>query len=114
MARKVMQFRYYGPGNLNNCPSRLSKLQLTRGTAFNSYRPIKQLGIQAPPGTQFTLNNSLQPIIVGHTGIYELELDDMVEIFQLSFSGKSIDYIDTSSGAYLIIDMIYGEKEEQA
>lgn len=114
MARKVMQFRYYSSKNENNCPAGLSKLQLSKGIAFNNYRPIKQLGIQTIPGTQFTLNNSLQPITVGHTGIYELELDDKVEIFQLSFSTRSLDYIDASPGAYLIIDMIYGEKEEQA
>jgi hypothetical protein len=36
--------------------------------------PIVQLGIQSVPGTKFYLNGSNNPIIIGNTGIYELDL----------------------------------------
>lgn len=124
MAKNIVQFRFYGQGDVKNYPNGLSVSNLTQGTCFNSYMPIKQLGIQAPPGTKFYLNNSKYPIIVGATGIYELDLDANVEINSLKFSIDSINKIgknnridnNTNSGiktnnylefASLIVDILY-------
>ena len=86
--RNVVQIRYFGDNNtyLNNDdktvkyrqidenqPNSLSSLDLSSGTAFVDYMPIVQLGIQALPGTKFNLNTNLDPIIVGASGMYELD-----------------------------------------
>jgi hypothetical protein len=42
---------------------------------FAGYGNITQMGIQAPRGTTFYLNNaSNYPIVIGDTGIYEIDL----------------------------------------
>jgi len=54
------------------------------GTALNIYNDIvsqfkkgnfSKLGIQAPAGTKFYINSSTSPIMIGRTGIYELDED---------------------------------------
>ena len=74
--------------------------------------PILQLGIQALPGTKFYLNGSNNPIIIGNTGIYELDLQGLTEISSLSFEANSISLINGNANAYLIVDMIYDEDGE--
>ena len=108
MAKQIMQFRYYGENNTQNYPSGISMQKLTTGKAFQTYVPITQLGIQALPGTKFHLNNGTTPIIIGSTGIYELDLEGLSEIVNLTFDGRSINNIDKTNGAYLIVDIIYG------
>ena len=81
MAKKVKQFRYYNDQQGgNNYPSNLHYRNLVSGSAFSSYVPIIQLGIQTLPGTKFYLNGSNNPIIIGSTGIYELNLEGLTEI----------------------------------
>jgi hypothetical protein len=63
------------------------------------------------PGTKFYLNNSADPIIIGSTGIYELDLEGVAEISALSFDSKSIDSIKDTNSAYLIVDAIYDVEE---
>jgi hypothetical protein len=53
------------------------------------------------------LNNSSSPIIIGHTGIFELDLNEQTEIFALSFEHKSLEFINNNINAYLIVDIIY-------
>ena len=109
MSKKIMQFRYYSEGNSKNHPSNyISKARLASGSIFSSYYPITQIGIQALPGTKFYLNNGISPIIIGSTGIYELDLEGLSEITQLSFDPLSIEAINKNNSAYLIIDIIYG------
>ena len=95
MARKVMQFRYYDDSSLDNQPNRVSgisgaitKAKLTSGSIFSAYLPITQLGIQTVPGTKFYLNNADNPIIIGATGIYELDLEGLSEITAISVAAK--------------------------
>ena len=110
MAKHVMQFRYYADGDVsNNQPSTgISKASLQDGTIFSKYLPFTQLGIQTLPGTRFYLNDNVEgPIIIGSTGIYELELEGISKISNLKFDAKSLDLIDKNNGAYLIIDVIY-------
>jgi predicted nucleic acid-binding Zn-ribbon protein len=55
---------------------------------------MKQIGIQTMPGVKFYLNNSIEPIIVGSTGIYELNVENLTEITALSFDTTSINMIN--------------------
>lgn len=109
MAKEVKQFRFYDTKNSagKNYPSNLSYRSLVSGSTFAEYMPITQLGIQSLPGTKFYLNNSNNPIIIGYTGIYELNLEGMAEITALSFDAKSLEAINGNANSYLIVDIIY-------
>ena len=108
MAKHVMQFRYYEDNHTNNQPVELNAGQLVNGTVFAKYLPFTQLGIQALPGTRFYLNDNIEgPVIVGSTGIYELELEGISKISSLKFDSKSLKLIVDNPNAFLIIDVIY-------
>lgn len=114
MARTIKQFRYYGENNSKNQPSAANPGGYISGKVFkeNGLISIVQLGIQALPGTQFYINNAIEPIIIGSTGIYELDLRGLTEITDLSFSTETMNKIDNSGGAYLIVDAIYEVEED--
>lgn len=116
--KQVYQYRYYGDGDTKNQPNSglaqniISARTLVPGTIFTSKLPILQLGIQATPGTKFYLNNSQEPVIIGSTGIYELDLQGKAEVNALSFDYESIDNINKKkNNGYLIVDIIYERKE---
>ena len=67
---------------------------------------MKQIGIQSMPGVKFYLNNSTEPITIGSTGIYELDLEGYAEITNLAFDIKGLERIDNNPNAYLIVDII--------
>lgn len=114
MAKYVNQIRYYKEGSNKNSPQSIKRSQLSGGTAFkyNSQMGagIVQLGIQTLPGVQFTINTSPNPITVGSTGIYELNVDGLTTISSLNIAKQSLDMIDNNENAYLIVDYVY-EKE---
>lgn len=116
MAKKVMQFRYYGDGDSRNYPqvegieSAAAAANWINGNVFKSYYPIIQLGVQGLPGTSFRLNDSLASIIIGSTGIYELDVEGYTDIRKISFDNQSLNAIK-NAGAYLIVDVI-SDKEE--
>lgn len=107
MAKQIKQFRFYGSASNNNYPSNLNWRQLVSGSAFNDFMPTIQLGIQTVPGTKFYLNGSTNPVIIGNTGIYELDLQGMTEINALAFDASSIQAILSNPNAYLIVDLLY-------
>lgn len=109
MAKQVKQFRFYDERNSGgkNYPKDLKYRALVSGSVFADYMPITQLGIQSLPGTKFYLNNSNNPVIIGYTGIYELNLEGMAEITALSFDAKSLEAVNGNANSYLIIDIIY-------
>lgn len=102
----IMQFRYYGDNDTRNQPTSVKKKDLFDGKIFSGYLPITKLGIQTLPGTKFYLNNSTSPIIVGYTGIYEIDLTNISTINSLSFDISSLRAIEGNSNAYLIIDIL--------
>ena len=113
MAKKIMQFRYYGDGNSKNYPKNISKDILRSGAIFesNDCYPIIQLGIQSLPGTLFYLNSANTSIKIGSTGIYELDLEGYTTIDRLTFDQNSLTLIDNNPSAYLIVDMICDKQE---
>lgn len=111
MANRIMQFRYYGDKSSNNQtsnnqPSDINASKLASGNIFSGYLPIIQLGIQTLPGTKFYLNNSSYPVVIGSTGIYELDLKGLTQITELHFDKRSLNLINENENAYLIIDII--------
>lgn len=111
MAKKVMQFRYYKNGDMKNYPlvegdkSAKDAANWISGTVFDDYYPIIQLGVQGLPGTSFRLNDSITSIIIGSTGIYELDVEGYADIGKISFDSTSLNAIE-KAGAYLIVDVI--------
>lgn len=110
MKKHVQQFRYYSEDNPNNTPN-TTIATLQSGSVFKDTTPILQLGIQSLPGTQFIINSSRDPIIIGSTGIYEIDFSDEIRIDTLSFTTASLYKIGNLDNACLIVDIIY-EKEE--
>ena len=113
MANAIKQFRFYSDSDTaKNQPTNIDSRGYYSGTLFENYFPILQLGIQSLPGTKFYLNNATEPIIIGKTGIYELDLEEETEISALQFEKQSIDAIDKNVNSYLIVDIIYDNGEE--
>ena len=108
MAKTVGQLRYYGPNNSSNYPSgnAVTPIKLIYGQALHDAYPIIKLGIQTLPGTKIFINNSPYPIVIGTTGIYELDIDGLSYINQLTIDQASLDKINDISTAYLIIDYV--------
>lgn len=111
MAKQIYQYRYYPMSASRTQPETLTEVSLVNGSVFASRMPITQLGIQTLPGVQFYLNGSTNPITVGATGIYELDMNASAMITELRFSADSVQLIKNSNTAYLIIDTVYGEDD---
>ena len=117
MANRIKQFRYYTEGSTENYPNKIRDNLITpidyiNGSVFSDYYPISQLGIQTLPGTKFYLNNALEEIIIGSTGIYELELNDQTEITKIQINAESMALINDNNNAFLLVDIIYDDGEE--
>ena len=115
MAKVVRQYRYYEEGNSKNQPEDATLEAFEIGSVFfeeSKLAAITQLGIQTLPGTKFYLNNAKKPIIVGATGIYELDLEGISEINSLFFDKHSLETIESIGNAYLIVDALYQVEEE--
>ena len=108
MAKTIMQFRYYNEiDKTKNYPKNLAKSQLTQGNIFKDYLPFTYMKIYAPTGTKFFLNgNNNSPILIGTSGIYELDLEGIAEITSLKFDNTSIENINNNESSYLTIDVI--------
>lgn len=111
MSKRIEQVRFYQNKDLRNSPDgvNLNMNRLISGSVFSGKYPILQLGIQTLPGVKFYLNNAVTPIVVGHTGIYDLDLEGITEITQLNFDKDSMMMINNNRDSYLIVDFIYEE-----
>jgi hypothetical protein len=105
----IKQFRYYGKNSNQNEPSNMQFTNLAHGNIFSGYGSITQMGIQAPRGTVMYLNNEQRyPIVIGDTGIYEIDLQDYGQIYAIRFEGASLEALDRQgSTGRLLIDIIY-------
>lgn len=122
MANKIRQYRFYNNKNganknypstimVNTVNTDVTLDHYTNGTVFESNFPILQLGIQAPPGTKFRINNG-DDIIIGTTGIFELDLEGKTEITSLMFDAVSMAFINANDNLSLIVDTIYDDGKE--
>ena len=124
MAYKVKQFRYYNdkssevteskrnqPTTLDGTTTLITSEHYVNGDVFGKHFPVTQLGIQALPGTKFYLNEAVDPVIIGATGIYELDLTNGIQISKISFAHDSIENIKNNDNAFLIVDIIYDDGE---
>lgn len=124
MAKRIKQYRYYNDNNdgvTQNQPKEVvgedgvkqlvSYKHYVSGLVFGSNFPVLQLGIQALPGTKFYLNNAVDPIVIGLTGIWEIDLDGQTEITAIQIDNQSIQNIRNNNNAFLIIDVIYDDGE---
>ena len=124
MAYKVKQFRYYNdkssevseskrnqPTTLDGTTTLITSEHYANGDVFGKYFPVTQLGIQALPGTKFYLNEAVDPVIIGATGIYELDLTNGIQISKISFAHDSMENIENNDNAFLIVDIIYDDGE---
>lgn len=110
MASRVTQFRYYAEGNVNNYPE-LSWPNYCTQETFKKFSPITQLGIQTLPGTRIFLNSSLEPIIIGTSGIFELDVSSTTAVITgLRVEQQSMELIRDLPNGYIIIDMVYGDQ----
>lgn len=90
-----------------NNPSNLSDQDLISGRVFEEYTPLSQLGVQAPPGTKFYINGNENPVIIGFTGLFDIDLNKGGSINEISFDRQSLSYIKSNDSAMLIIDMAF-------
>lgn len=122
MANKIRQYRFYNNKNganknypssitINKTTTDVTYDYYTNGTVFENNFPILQLGIQAPPGTRFKINEG-DDIIIGTTGIFELDLEGKTEITKLMFDPVSMAFINANDNLSLIVDTIYDDGKE--
>lgn len=122
MAKVVGQVRFYGEKDPRNFPKDLTLIEVQTGRCFTNYYPIVQLGVQTLPGTKMYLNKDSQPVIVGVTGVYELNIDGLSYINSLCFDRTSLQLIDNkdkdgnpitpNSAKYLIVDFISDQQDK--
>lgn len=117
----IEQYRYYGQGNSSNLPNTLSYTDLTNENNVFTGKSIIQIGVQGYPGLKFYLNGAKDifdtGVIIGPTGIYELNVNKESTITNLRFDENSLKPLDENtqnpiiSMGGLIIDIMYVEEE---
>lgn len=100
---KVKQFRYYADSDRQAYKDWPESLHDNLFHSLNG--DVIKLGIQAPPGTYFYLNcyeNKGNEIVVGASGIYELDVDGFAVLKSLIMNPESLQ-----PGQAIIVDVIY-------
>lgn len=110
MAKKIKQFYFKADSDASNRPE-ATKEEYVDGSIFSGVFPISQLGIQGLPGTKFYLNGNINPIIIGASGIYDLDIKNGARVTDLGFAPASMERINESDSGYLIVDVLYGEED---
>lgn len=110
--KKIKQFVFYGrkvreslkkqcfPENLNTWSYNL----------LENFGPVSHLGIQGEPGVIFYLNHGSDPISIGATGIYELNLEGIGHISALRFDMDTLKekYDEQESTLHrVLVDIVY-------
>lgn len=105
---KIIQYRYYGDEDPKTyLPHGMKGADLSTHNLFQDLGgEVIKLGIQAVPGTQFYLNSdsaSGHVLTVGHTGIYELDVEGLTTLTHLLFKTDTLNV----AGNGLIVDIVY-------
>lgn len=106
MIQKFKQIIYFNETSSFNT-SGVTKNTLMSGSAFEDYLPACQLGIQALPGTKVYLNGNANPIIIGFTGVFSIDLSAGGNITEITVDATSLNLINDNINAFLIIDIAY-------
>ena len=113
---KIEQLRYYSSNSSNtshNWPQEYSYQNYCVNESFAKYNPIRQFGIQTIPGTKIYLNASQNPIVIGGTGIFEIDCQNTTaNITTFRVAEESMKTIDQLENGYLIIDIVWGNEED--
>ena len=91
----------------HNQPVGLTAESVINGAIFSGYMPIVQLGVRGLPGTKFYINGNHNPVVIGFTGLFEIDLTNKGTINSLTFDESSIAEIQRNDSAYLVVDMAY-------
>lgn len=78
---------------------------MINGELFRNKGIITHLGVQASPGTTFFLNKEKNPIQIGKTGIFEIDVNGYGLITSISFGEETLAHVHEGDG--IIIDIIY-------
>ena len=108
--KRIMQFRYRGENHPDNYPNYSAYTDiLSDGNIFNDYGIVSKLGIQGPDGLRFYLNFSPDPITIGETGIYELDLEGVGRITAIQFNKTDLNNFYTTNplNDKILIDIVY-------
>ena len=111
---KIHQFNWH-----YRIADQVDNIVLGQQDILQNYNTVLQLGIQAPPGTIFTINAGNNTSIgsaieIGDTGIYELDLkDSLTYITTLALMVPSYLYATSTKQALeafdVIVDILYEE-----
>lgn len=115
--KRITQFVYYGKTvredlDLECFPEDLNDWEYN---LLAKYGPVSHLGIQGEPGVTFYLNNSEDPITIGSTGIYELNLEGIGHLIALKFDIDILkDKYDSKKSLMnrIIVDIVYEGAEQ--
>ena len=111
---QLYQIRYFGKANTKEIDDTSDEMK-TNNIKYDDLSQnlingsVKKIGIQTIPGIRFFVDkNNEYPIIIGMSGIFELDLTSSIAtISHLCFDVDSLDIIENNPGGYLIIDLLY-------
>lgn len=107
--KRIRQFRFHSADSSDSLNYPINYLDNWLNNILAECGPASHLGIQGEPGVVFYLNGGDNPISLGSTGIYELDLEGVGLITKLRFEDKIQDlYTKEQSELHrLIVDVIY-------
>ena len=110
--KKIKQFVFYGDYIRKNTSKKCipEDMEKWETNLLEKYGPISHLGIQGEPGVIFYLNNSGDPISIGATGIYEMNLEGIGHISSIRFDMSTLsEKYDTAPSTLqrLLVDIVY-------
>lgn len=113
--KEIAQFRYYNSAGNKNYPADIKASTWYQGNIFQGCGVISHLGIQGYPGVRFYLNGSKSAIMIGETGIYEINLENLGRIYSIQFIKEDLEKFydtvnqeeDINKNRILIVDIIY-------
>lgn len=110
--KKIKQFVYYGRKVRDSLGKKCfpENLSVWQQNLLTDFGPVSHLGIQGEPGVIFYLNHGTDPISIGATGIYELNLEGLGHISALRFDMDTLreKYDEQESALHrVLVDIVY-------
>lgn len=97
MARKIYQFDYI--------KDERPMASWRSGSAFQKGVPIVKLTIYGPPTTSFYINDSITPIVIGTSGVFNIDLKNQTKITSLFFDFDCLNNLQESDN--IVVNAIY-------